>query len=57
MNVTSNVAKCVEVLVVKAAKTDVAVEALQFSQAACNVANALAQLGHVTVKPGEAVGE
>lgn len=39
--------KCVEVLIKKAAKTDDCVEALQFSQAACNAANAMAQLQHI----------
>lgn len=40
----------IEVLVKKAAETDKAVDALQFSQAACNVANAMAQVNHVSTK-------
>lgn len=39
--------KCVELLIEKAANTDDSVEALQFSQAACNAANAMAQLQNV----------
>ena len=39
--------KCVEVLVNKAAEAKTAIDALQLSQAACNVANAMAQLQNV----------
>lgn len=38
---------CVEALVKKAAETKTAIDALQYSQAACNAANAMAQLQHV----------
>lgn len=36
--------KCAEALIARASATNDAVAALQFSQAACNVANAIASL-------------
>jgi len=39
--------KSVEVLINKAAEAETAIDALQLSQAACNVANAMAQLQHL----------
>lgn len=39
--------KFVEVLIKKSAETSVAVEALQYSQAACNAANAVEKLQSV----------
>jgi len=42
--------KCAEVLIRKAAEAETAIDALQFSQAACNVANAMTQLQNVHAK-------
>ena len=41
----SEIEKHVETLVLKAASSDRAADAMQFSQAACNAANALCALG------------
>lgn len=45
--------KCVELLIMKASRTDKSDEALKFSQAACNAANAMCSLNHIKNQNGK----